>query len=80
MVGQSVPVTGICLGVAKGFKVAEGVDVRVAEGVAVGVALATNGAIVGLGEGVTTVQSVRSVVQDAPSEGQQNCWVPQREV
>lgn len=51
------------------------VDVGVAEAEAVGISVAIGvGVIVGVGEGV--VHKVKSVVQDAPSEGQQKLCVP----
>jgi hypothetical protein len=85
MVGQSVPVTGISLGVAEAtgvaeavavdVGVAEAVDVGVAEAVAVGVSVAKGvGVLVGVGE--AEAHKVKSVVQDAPSEEQQKFTVP----
>ena len=81
MVGQSVPVTGMGRAVALIFGVAEDVAVLigVAEAEAVGVAEAKGvGVTMGVGDGV--VQRVRSVVQDAPSEGQQKLCVPQADI
>lgn len=69
-VGQSVPVTGIGRGVLCTKGVAEAVAIGVAEEEAVGVSVARGvGVTIGVGDGV--VHRVKSVVQDAPSEGQQ---------
>lgn len=84
MVGQSVPVTGISLGVANALGVpeADAIEVGVAEAVASGVvsvAIVTGiGVIVGVGDGV--VHKVKSVVQEAPNEGQQKLDVPHGDI
>lgn len=81
MVGQSIPVTGISLGVANALGVpeADAVEVGVAEAVAVGVAVA-KAVAVGVGDAVATVHKVKSVVQEAPREGQQKLKVPHAEI
>jgi hypothetical protein len=70
-----VPVTGIARGVVWTFGVAEAVEVglpvAVAVAVAVGLAVA-----VAVEVGVAVEQRVKSVVHEAPSEGQQNCLLP----